>query len=580
MSTTIDGRPAVRKSQPTDQEMIEFLKLNAPYGVTNRFQNLDRREAFMRAKQYAHQKKDWNGRNADQLETISAEAVFPAGYNPSGPDDVNLLARDKRPTAPSNKAKSIVRRYSGLLFSEQRKPAVRVAGDADTEAFLGAVREAAGFWTAMKAARNLGGGMGSVAVTVHMRDGEFSYEVHNSKTLTPVWRDPRKRTLSGLLIMWRYQREEQTFDKDNKPAGTRVVDWVYRRIITEQSDTVYRDCKLEDSYETWDPLMSVEHKLGFFPGVWIQNTTEAMDMDGEPDCEGAYQTIDTDDRLIAQCNYGALNNLDPTLVLGYDPKDVAAIGGAGGAIQKGSDNSFHVGKGGDAKYAEMTGAGITVAMSLSDKFEKNISHMTGAVFLDDKDLAGAQSAKAMEYRFEPMLEVADDLRGQYGPAIILLMRCTERMARMFAGATVQIAGADGVAKEGKFRFELPPRTLKADEGGKMVDKLMDHKLGPGGYISLSWPPYFAPTLEDNQKQIANSAASNAAGFVSKETAAQPVAELFGIEDVAGEVAKARAEGDEDAERALAGFQGGVHAERALAEGTPTGDTVMGRPVAS
>jgi hypothetical protein len=320
--------------------------------------------------------------------------------------------------------------------------------------------------------------------------------------------------------------------------------------------------------------MEVEHGLGYFPGVWIQNTAEANDMDGDPDCEGAYQSIDTNDRLLAQCNYGALNNLDPTAVLAYDTKKIAATGAAGGVVAKGSDNSLHVGETGRAEYMEMSGAGIEVSLKLSDKLEKNISDMTGAVFLDDKEMAAAQSAKAIEFRMDPMLQVADDLRGQYGAAVIGLMRLTERMARTFLGATIQLP--DG--RVGKFVFDLPPKTTQVVRGGKMLDVLSDHKLGPGGYITLKWGPYFAPTQDDNQKTISNAAASNAAGFVSKETAARPVAEIYGVQDVAGEVAKARQEGDEDAERALAGFQGGVHAERALAEGTPTGDTAFGKPV--
>ena len=268
MSTTLRGAPAIRTSQPTADMLVAFLKANAVFGETVRFQELDRREAFLRGKQYAHQKTDWNGRNADQIESISAEAVFPPGFVPSTEGADGKLARDKRPTAPTNKAKVINRRYTGLLFSESRRPEVRVAGDADTEAFLEAVREAAQFWPAMRAARKLGGGVGSVAVTVHLRDGEFAYEVHNSKNVTPVWRDPRKRIPSAFLIM-RYQRLENVYDEKRRFAGTKAVDWLYRRIITEQSDIVYRDIKLEDAgEENWEVLM-VDHGLGFFPGVWI-----------------------------------------------------------------------------------------------------------------------------------------------------------------------------------------------------------------------------------------------------------------------------------------------------------------------
>ena len=504
----------MRRAQMTANETVAYLQKNAPLGETERFRQMDRREAFFRTRQYSHQRKDWNGRDADQLESISAEAIFPAGYVQTGPAE-GLLARDKRPTAPTNKAKVIVRRYTAMLFSEKRLPQVRVAGDPDTEAFLNAVREAAHFWPQMRAARNLGGAVGSVAMLVSVRDGAFQYEVVNTKNCEPVWKDVRTRTLQGLLIMWRYQRQENVFDEKNRFTGTKMVDYVYRRIVTEMSDIVYQDCKLEDAGTSWNELARVDHSLGFFPGVWVQNTAEADDVDGECDCEGAFQTIDTNDRLLAQCNYGALNNLDPTAVLAYDTKAVAATGAAGGVVQKGSDNSLHVGQGGSAAYMEMTGSGIEVALKLSDKFEKNITDITGMVFLDDKDMAAAQSAKAIEFRFEPTLTVADDLRAQYGPAVIRLMRITETIARRFSGTTIPLSEG----RTGKFVFDLPPKILQVEREGKVVEVLQPHKLGPGGYVSLKWGPYFSPTADDEQKTISNAAAANAAGFVAKATAA-------------------------------------------------------------
>ena len=297
------------------------------------------------------------------------------------------------------------------------------------------------------------------------------------------------------------------------------------------------------------------------------------------DCEGAFQTIDTNDRLLAQANYGALNNLDPTMVLAYDAKKVGALGAAGGVVTKGSDNALHVGDGGNADYMEMTGSGIEVALKLSDRLEKNVCDMTGAVFFDKDDQAAAQSAEALRLRFAPMLEVADDLRAQYGIGVIGLTRITERMVRAFIGKTVELApDEDGTPRVGKFSvdsFVLPPRQMKVRVGGAMVDKVVPHSLGAGGYVTLKWGPYFAPTLGDNQKVIANASSANAGGFVSKETAAAAVAPIYGVDDVAGEVAKARDEGTEDAEKALAGAMGGVHAERAWPRGPPRATTSSG-----
>lgn len=548
MSTTIKGEPAAAAYTPSDDQTVAYLQAHAIYGETLRYKDLDRREAFFRCQQYAHQQKDWEGRDADSYETISPDVVFSPGTGPT--ENSTLMARDKRPTAPTNIARTVVKRYTGLLFSEQRKPKVRIEQDPETEAFLEAVREAAKFWPTMRAARDLAGAMGSVVVTVGLRNGKFSYEVHNAKNVTPIWDDRRMMKLSGILIMWKFPKEENIIEPDGKFVGTRVVDYLYRRIITAQQDTIYEEIKLEDAARAgWVPAQGqqVAHALGFFPGVWVQNHADSQEFDGDADCEGAWQTIDTNDRLIAQMHSGVLRNCDPTLVTKTDPMEMAKVE----VMQKGSDHGIEVGSKGDAKYLEITGAGIQIGMELSAGHKQTICDITGVVLIDDKDMAAAQSAKAIEFRFAPMIERADDLRAQFGEAVVDLSRITERTARAFLAQSVALpALADGVPRIGKFRFELPPR--------KVDGLFIDHKLGPGGYISLEWGAYFSPTEDDNQRKIQNATAANAGSLIDKVTAARSVAPIFGVQDVEQVVALAKAEGDAEASRMMgAGFGGGV-----------------------
>lgn len=541
MSTTIEGRPADAVNQPVGDEVVQLLQQRAVWGETQRYRLLDRRESFFRCSQYAHQDRDWEGRNADDYETISPEVVFPKATGPSSAID-GLLARDKRPTAPTNIVRRTVKRYTGLLFSEKRCPKVRVSNDPDTEAFLEAVREAAGFWAAMRSARNKGGSMGSVVMTVGCRNGEFDFEVHNSKNVTPIWNDRKKLKLAGILVMERYLREVNVVAEDGKVEGTEVVVFLSRRIITEQVDVVYADVRADAAFKAgWEVQSQVKHGLGQFPGVWIQNDAESDDQDGDADCEGAWQMVDADDRLLAEVHAGTMNNLDPTLVTKSDPTEVSQLG-PGQSIQKGSDNGIEVGSKGDAKYLEMMGSGIEVALKVSDKYEEKIDQLTGSVQIDNDDIAGVQSGRAMELRYASMLERADDYRVQYGRAVIQLMRLTELIARKFTTTTLQLVTPDGKPAVGKFRFDLPPRELDG--------KLVDHQLGPGGYISLKWGPYFAPTAADVQQDITNSAKAAAAGFVRKVTAARPIAESFGIQDIDAEVEAATAEVNAEDEQRL------------------------------
>src|SRR6185437_10635109 len=221
---------------------------------------------------------------------------------------------------------------------------------------------------------------------------------------------------------------------------------------------------------------------------------------------------------------------------------------------------------GSASYMEMTGSGVEMALKVSDKLERQIDEITGAVFPDDQDIANSQSAKAIELRFAPMISRCDDLRGQYGDAIVELMKIVVLIGKK-AEAPVQLPDDEsGQARIGKFKLEMPMRRVRAQDG-QAGEELAPQKLGPGGYMSLKWGNYFPPTEKDLQDMIQNSTAANASRLISQVTAAARIAPLFGVTDVEGEVATANAESLDQAEHAMAGFEGGVKMERTVVEGT-------------
>lgn len=556
MSTTPAGAPAARAYRPAGADVLRFLQENAVFGPTRRFRQLDRFEAHWKGVQYEHQKYDWWGRSAATTETASPDVIVPEGFDQmSARDDLEI--RQKKPTAPRNLCKTIVKRLTGLLFSNKRRPRVVVENDPDSEAFLEAVRESAKFWSVMRAARNLGGAVGSVCVTAHIREGKFSYEAHNTKNLQVIWKDRRTWTPLGVLKMYEYPVEIDERDpKTGKLVGTREVSFLYRRIITDEWDIVYKPARLDDGEEmTWEPddALMVHHALGYFPGVWIQNESDGEEMDGAPDLDGSWATLDTGDRLLAQINKGTILNLDPTAVLAYDDKKVIA----GGGLMKGSDHSIYVGEGGSAAYMEINGQGIEKGIALLKVLKQDVLDGSRCVLLDPEQISGsAQSAKAIEYIYAPMTEHGDDLRDQYGPAIIELMHVTEKMARQISTTSVELApDVDGTRRVGVFEFFLPPRKVQ-DDDGKVTT--VAQKLGTGGgYVQLEWGPYFAPSASDDADKIKNAAAANQASLIDIETAAASVAPIFQVRDVAGTVKRARAEADERAASMMAGLGGGV-----------------------
>ena len=252
--------------------------------------------------------------------------------------------------------------------------------------------------------------------------------------------------------------------------------------------------------------------------------------DGDPDCQGAWQSFDTIDRLLAQMNKALLLNLDPTLVLKIDPKELLALGGS---VRKGSDNALYVGANGAAVYLEMLASGVEAAHKLIDRLKQNILDVTRCVLADPEKLSGAaQSAKAMEYIYASMLEQADEFRSQWGDCgVIPILRLAEMMARKYHGIEVQ-QGDKTVVME----LDLP----KKADGSPRV-------LGPGGWIRLKWGPYFAPTENDKSMQVTTLVAAKTSELIDSETAINQAAPIFGVQDAAAMVAKIEKQKADEAE---------------------------------
>jgi hypothetical protein len=520
---------------PRSEQVKLWFYSNAILGETMRSRQLDRYEAHYSCRQYNHLELDWWGMSADQMETVSASIQVPLGFTQPM---MELSVRAKRPTAPFNLARAIVDRFTGLLFSEQRHPDVSWEGDSDTEQLMEAIMEQALFWPKWRQARAIGGSTGSVLLTAHLRDGKFNIEVHNTKTCQVLWKDRRTLTPEAVLICYQFQVMEPVVDeRTGEIKGQKPAFFLYRRIITEQDDTVYKPVKLEPGNNvTWEVESTVKHSLGFFPGVWIQNLPALENEDGIPDCYGAWQNFDTMDRIISQMNKAVLLNLDPTLVLGVDPKVVEQQGG----VRKGTDNALSVGQGGSANYLEITGSGVAAGMTVYEMLKKNTLDVVRCVMVDPEKVSGsAQSAKAIEYLYAPMLEKADDLRAQYGDlGVIPLILVMEKMARAIMGKEVDLP--DG--KKGILALRLPPRS----DG-------VAHKFGPGGYVRLHWGAYFSPTETDKQQAIQNAVAAQTGGAIDKATMIQAIAPLFSVKDV--KTLQAMIKKEQDADMAAMGGGG-------------------------
>lgn len=522
----------------TPQSQALINRRIARLGLSPRQQDLNWLWAWYRTQHYDSRKIDWNGKQV--TDPIEHEGIATQGYVPPGFQSVGteFPIKFRKPTSPYALPKVVVDRFTSLLFSEARHPDVVVEGDADTEDFASALCEEARLWQAFILARTYGGAMGSVAVGFQFVNGKPVVEVHDPRWCFPTFTDRHSLKLKSIEKRYIFSEEkEDPFTGAKKP-----VDFWYRRVIDEQKDVLYAPVEVGEGEEPqWQVEKEVVHGLGFCPVRWLQNLPVQDDIDGDPDCVGIYEVVETIDALIAQATRGILANCDPTVVL--TTKAPMA------EVQKGSDNAIKV-PDGDAKYMEMNGSGLTVAMAQAETLRRYALEVVQCV-LEHPDTA-QRTATEVEKSYSSMFSKADVMREQYGEKGVKPL-----LEDMIAAARKLGAGSpDEAGQVVKQVLTLPPRIVKV-EGGEPTQK--ERVLGPGGHVKLNWHPYFDPSLDDVAKATDAAGKALQGALIDAEHASKFVANYYGVEDVQAMLAKVKkeeAERDREAREAMMAQMGG------------------------
>lgn len=507
----------------------------ARLGMTQRQQDLNWLWAWYRTQHYETRRCDWDGRQ--NLQSIEHEAIATAGFLPPGFYDAgaSLPIKFRRPKAPYALPKVIVDRFTGLLFSESHHPTIRVEGDTLTEDFIAGLVGESRLWATMILARTYGGGMGTAVVGFQFVDGKPVVEAYDPRWCEPKFTDRAKHKLAGIELRYTYTEEV----RDPVTQVSEPVDFWYRRIIDRHKDTLFAKVPVNDGSEPeWVIEKEVVHDFGFCPVYWIQNLPVQDDIDGDPDCDGIYDLVESMDALLSQAMKGTLANCDPTVVI----TTKEAIG----EIRKGSDNAIKI-PDGSASYMEMSGSGIQRAMEQVDVLRRFALEVAQCV-LEHPDQA-KKTATEIERAFSSMLAKADVMREQYGekgikPMLLDMVEVARKLAEGKADAvTGQIV---------KGSVDLPPRMIKTDAGTVSVER----KLGPGGVTNLQWPHYFEPMLSDISQAADSAAKAKQGGLIDDEHASKFVAEYFGVEDVQAMLKKIKDEAKAKEEAMAAQMMGG------------------------
>lgn len=515
----------------------------------DRFRLIDKQESYFRATQDNGKMYDWDG------NIIGAAGVpVKAGWV--------VPHRQRRPSTRYDMAKLIVLRLTSMVFGQDRFPEVRVEGDPDAEDYVRTLATEARLPVRMAEARNMGGATGTACLSFGFRDGKPRVQVHNAKhVLVTEWRDYDERRPAAVLKA--YASPRQVWSAEERRVKTVNYWTVYH--WSEQVEVVWRDIPEavanQPNWSAWPKRQATIHGYGFCPFYWIQNRPCSEEQDGEGDYEGLEATLDELNRLLSATTKGTIANVDPTLVIKEDPTANT------GQVFKGSEHAIFA-KGG-AEYLELKGTAVQTAERQLERIRSYILDVAGVIMADPEKLAGAaQSAKALEILYQPMLANCDILREQYGEhGVKRVLLDMLRVARMFESMPPTTL-PDGTVVQSK--VILPPRVETAGEDGEEGETIItERKPGASENITLNWRPYFAPTWDDIVK--ATSGMKNANGgkaTVSQRTSVQAIAPLVGVVDIDAEMARIKEEEEEAMERAQDAFAQQAQTESMFASGAP------------
>lgn len=501
----------ITKAETSEQSNQRLRRL----GLSPRQQHLNNLWGWYRCDHYAARRVDWNGKEV--LDPVEHEAIATTGFLPAGFYDAGqtLPIKFRKPSAPYALVKVIVDRFTGLLFSEKNNPRIVVPDDEDTNEYVTALINEARLWPSMIQARTLGGATGTVCLGFQFVDGHPVVEVHDPRWMQPKFRDRFSLKLSSVEKRYMYPEDER-----DPITGEFVTTWYwYRRIINEMQDILYAPALVEDGEEPqWEVAQQMDHNLGFCPVVWAQNLPVQDDIDGDPDCHGIYELVESIDMLLAQSNKGVINNCDPTLKIRTDAELAD--------VRKGSDNALKLDQAGDAGYLEISGTGPDAAVKLADQFRKLALEVAQCV-LEHPEMS-VRTATEIERLYSAMTAKADVMREQYG------QKCVVPLVSMMLEAVRQLEQGKVNVETGAIEKQVLSLPLRVRTTGARPEP---HKLGPGGTLHIKWPRYFEVTLADIE--LASRAATQAkqGGLIDQEHAVQFAAEYFRVDDVRGMLAR-------------------------------------------
>lgn len=400
----------------------------------------------------------------------------------------------------------------------------------------------------------------SVAV-MSLRDGRYMVDMPSPEDCWARFKNDDPGADVTALV-WCYEFDKTVLGPDKKPQKKRF--W-FRRAWDDTNHYVWPDVekKLGVAPE-WGAPQAIPHGLGFCPVIWTRNSADSAgsDLDGQSIYEGLEDQFDALNFAYSQRHRGIFYlGVPQPYETGVDdddgPEATGRKAGPVGFSQGGGDKGpppgaqaasarrmapdelwSYRGEKVTLGLLETTGKAFEVATKHIDDIRSRCCETMGVVLSSMADTTGRvttgaeMSAKFLALAHAPLIALVSELRHcWWADAIEPMLSMMLRMCAVLDGKGILVPGSERVAKILKPFLTVEVQSSDDDTGvATTVQTWMAPRIEP------LWGRFFEPSaLEIGQGVDAANKALDG-GLVSHERATQYIADDFGIEDVAKELA--------------------------------------------
>lgn len=408
-----------------------------------------------------------------------------------------LPVRKRKPRIIYNLGKRVVDTVASKLLGPRVFPEIKLDEDINTREFANTIINVTKLKSKMIGVGRSIAKHGSAFLRFKFSEGKLIVEKYNTNYCYPKFDSSGE--LESIEIKYVY------CDKEDKDERGRPKNKWFKLEMTKDADILYDNpVASHESEPTFQVVNRADHQLGFVLGTWFKVGDDKHDVDGPSLVHEIKGFIDAFNYSISQSDQAVSYNQEPQLLLKNMDEDEME------GLIKSSQSAWNLGRDGEASYLESGLGGVSSAGELRMKFREGAGDITRVILLDpEKTIGSAQSAKAMEVMYAPLLDLIDEYRPFIEDGLINFIQ------KMMAA--VLILDKQGLEVVGlNIPKEYVPITFN---------------------LTLQWPEVFPKTMQDLQQKVSVASQAAQGNLVSRETLTRWLAKDFGIEDIEEEIQK-------------------------------------------